>query len=125
MKMGPEPRSLKAASRSKGPLPGASNVGTFEERPWTARASPGRGPSSEATPAQEHGSQRPHSHLQQHAARIFQAILHRDEELHSLTPINDPMVVGDSQIHHRPNLDLAVNDHGPLLDLVHTQDRAL
>src|SRR2546430_12489352 len=37
-------------------------------------------------------------------------------ELHRLAPVDDAMIVGHREIHHRPDRDRAADHHRPLLD---------
>src|SRR5690606_13993683 len=67
----------------------------------------------------------PLSNLENQPRRIFEQLFDVNEELHGVSPIDDPVIVSEGEIHHRANLDLAVDDHRPLLDLVHAQDPAL
>ena len=48
-----------------------------------------------------------------------------DEKLDRLFPVDDPVIVGEGQIHHGADDDLIVDDDGPLDDVVHAQDAAL
>lgn len=48
----------------------------------------------------------------------------RIERAH-LTAVDEAVVVCEGHIHHRPGLDFAIDDHGPLLDTVHAEDGGL
>src|SRR5262245_28009132 len=65
------------------------------------------------------------SDADQHARRILETFLDGHEELHRLAAIDDAVIVGEREVHHRPHHHLSVDDHGPVLDLVHAEDRAL
>src|SRR5258708_28908446 len=52
---------------------------------------------------------------------IFQIFLHAHEKRNRFAAVDKAMIVGKRQIHHRPDLDLAVDRNGPLLYLVHAQ----
>ena len=47
------------------------------------------------------------------------------QELHRLAAVDEAVVVGQGQVHHRPDHDLVVDDDRPLLDRVHAEDGAL
>ena len=68
---------------------------------------------------------KPLSYPEQHPARILEAFFDRHEELHRFAAVDDPVIVGHREVHHRPDHNLAVHHHGPLLGLVHAQDGAL
>src|SRR3954470_3227567 len=78
-------------------------------------------PSRKATALAEH--QR--SEIEHQARRIFQALLDADKEGHGFLAVDDAVIVGQRQIHHRADLDLAADDHRPLLDLVHAENAGL
>src|SRR5689334_11684856 len=58
------------------------------------------------------------SDVQDQARRILERFLDRDERQHRLAAIHDAMVVREGEVVHRPDDDLAVLDHGPLLGRV-------
>src|SRR5207237_9370365 len=47
----------------------------------------------------------------EHRGRVFHQLLHADEEEHGLLPIDDPVVIAEGDVHHRADLDLAVDGH--------------
>ena len=47
------------------------------------------------------------------------------KEGHGLAPVDDPVVIGQRQIHHRADHNLVVDHHGALLDLVHAENAGL
>src|SRR5271165_440610 len=57
--------------------------------------------------------------------RVFEAVLHAHKERHSFLAVNQAMIVGQGQIHHRTDFDLPVDRHWPFLDLVHAKDARL
>ena len=63
--------------------------------------------------------------LQQHATGILDELLDLDEELHCLPAIQQTVVVGQCQVHHRPDLNLSVDGDWLILDGVKTQDSSL
>src|SRR3954452_14564797 len=60
--------------------------------------------------------------VQQQAARVFDAFLDADQEGDRFLAVHDAVIVGQSEVHHRADLDLAADDHRTLLDLVHPED---
>src|SRR6476659_3259930 len=56
------------------------------------------------------------SDVQQQALRIFEVFLHADEKGHRLAAIDQTVIVGERQIHHRPDFHLAVDGDRALLD---------
>ena len=58
-------------------------------------------------------------------SRIFDRFLDPDEEGHRFLAVDDPVVIGQRQIHHRPDLDLAGDRDRPFLNLVHAQNGGL
>ena len=56
--------------------------------------------------------------LDQHAPRFLQQLLQPHQKQHRLLPVDYPVVVGKRQIHHRPDLDLSIDRHRAILDLV-------
>src|SRR5690349_12082892 len=61
----------------------------------------------------------------EHHPRVFHELLHAHEEEHGLLPVDDAVVVGERDVHHRPDLDLAVDGDGPVLRLVQAEDADL
>src|SRR6185503_19752961 len=60
------------------------------------------------------------SDVQQQALRVFEVFLHAHEERYRFAAIDQAVIVGQRQIHHRADFHLVVDSHRPLLDLVHT-----
>ena len=60
-----------------------------------------------------------------HERRVFHQLLYPNEEKHRLLAVDDPVVVRERDIHHRPDLDLAVDDDGAILGLVQAEDAHL
>jgi hypothetical protein len=52
--------------------------------------------------------------------RIFEAFLDADEEGNGFLAVHQPVIVGEREVHHRPDLDLAANDNRAFLDLMHS-----
>src|SRR5580698_8645238 len=67
----------------------------------------------------------PDLQAEQHATRILKAVLDGNQELHGIATVDDAVIVGQRQIHHGADLDLAVDRHRTILNLVHTQNGAL
>src|SRR6478672_483127 len=65
------------------------------------------------------------SEIEHQARRIFQALLDANQEGHGFLAIDDTVVIGERQIHHRADLDLAADRNRTLLDLVHAQNAGL
>src|SRR5438045_2540827 len=63
--------------------------------------------------------------IQHQPSRVFQNVFHLDQERHRLAAVDDTVIVGQREIHHRPYLDLAGNHHRPLLNLVHAENAGL
>src|SRR5262249_19187676 len=61
------------------------------------------------------------SDLEEKPLRVLDALLDPDEELHRLAAVDEAVVVAQGQVHHRPDDDLPVPDHGALDDVVHPQ----
>ncbi len=57
--------------------------------------------------------------------RILQRLLDADEEGHRFLAVDETVIVGQSEAHHRPDLDLAADHHRPFLDLVHAKNAGL
>src|SRR5690606_19841487 len=49
-------------------------------------------------------------------------LLDGDEEANCLATIDDPVIVGERDVHHRPDLDLSADDDRALDDVVHPED---
>src|SRR5215213_6039881 len=63
--------------------------------------------------------------LQQQRLGIFDQFFDADQEADRLGAVYDAVVVGECEVHHRTDHDLAVYDDGALLDLVHPEYRNL
>src|SRR3569623_2769719 len=75
-------------------------------------------PSRMATALAEHQG----SEIEHQARRSFQALLDAHQEGDGFLAVDDAVIVGQRQVHHRADLDLAADDHRALLDLVHAED---
>src|SRR5687768_8951638 len=62
---------------------------------------------------------------QQKIARVLDEFFHLHEELHSLTAVDDPVIVAEGEVHHWSYDDLAVDWDGPVGDLVQPEDAHL
>src|SRR5213076_1647321 len=58
------------------------------------------------------------SKIENQSCRVLQHVLHAHQERHRLAAVDDAVVVGERQIHHRPDFDLAGERDRALLDLV-------
>src|SRR5438552_1317606 len=47
--------------------------------------------------------------IQHHPRRVFQTLLDADQVRHRLLAVDHAVIVGQRQIHHRPDLDLATD----------------
>lgn len=56
--------------------------------------------------------------LQEHSAGILDVLLDLHQELDGFSAIEKTMVIGESQVHHGPNDDLAIDSDGPFLGSV-------
>jgi hypothetical protein len=61
----------------------------------------------------------------QHLPRVLDHLLDLDEEGDGLAAVEDAVVVGQGEVHHGADLDLAVDGDGLVLDGVQTQDGGL
>ena len=61
----------------------------------------------------------------QHRLRVFHQLLDPHEEEHGLLAVNQPVVVGERQIHHRADRDLILDNDRAFDDIVHPKDTAL
>ena len=59
--------------------------------------------------------------LEHESSGIFQELLNPDKKRDRLLPIHNPMVIRQRYVHHRPNLNLLVDDNRPLLNRVQAQ----
>src|SRR5271157_3439961 len=67
----------------------------------------------------------PLSDAQKEARGILDLLLHLDEERHGLAAVDDAVVVGQGDVHHGPDDDLAAYGDRPVLDRMHPKDGAL
>ena len=56
---------------------------------------------------------------------IFDELLDGDEEGDGLFAVDQPVVVGEGEIHHRPDFHLAIDGDRTRLDRVHAEDGGL
>src|SRR5262245_58192322 len=60
---------------------------------------------------------------------VFEPVLDRDQEGHGLAPVDDAVVVGQRDVHHRADLDLlavgGLDGHRTAHDVVHAEDAGL
>mmetsp|Transcript_842 Transcript_842/g.2144 ORF Transcript_842/g.2144 Transcript_842/m.2144 type:complete len:415 (-) Transcript_842:394-1638(-) len=63
--------------------------------------------------------------IQDDARRVFDNLLDSLQECDGLSSVDEPVVVGEGHVHHGPGDDLSVDDHGPLVGGVHTEDGRL
>jgi hypothetical protein len=62
------------------------------------------------------------SQIQHQALRVLDRLLDAHQECHRLAPVDDAMVVGERQIHHRAHDHRSVARDRTLLDAVHAED---
>ena len=65
------------------------------------------------------------SDVEQDPGGLLDAFLDPHQEGHRFTTVDDAVVIGECDIHHRPDLDFVVNCYGPSLDFVHAEDAGL
>src|SRR6266446_4319797 len=65
------------------------------------------------------------SQIQHQPRRILQAFLDAHQKRHRVLAIDDAVIVGQRQIHHRAYLDLAADRDRAILNLVHAEDAGL
>ena len=65
------------------------------------------------------------SDLEQNSSRIFDRHANRIEKLYGFASIDDSMVVGQGEVHHRTNDYGAVFGDRPFLNFMHAEDGAL
>ena len=70
-------------------------------------------------------ARQPDTALHDQSRRVLQPLLDRHQELHRLAAIDDPMIIRQREVHHWPDYDLAIFDHGAFNDVVHAEDGAL
>src|SRR5215468_6250893 len=63
--------------------------------------------------------------IEHQTLRVLDRFLDLHQEANRLFTIDQPMVVGQREIHHRPRHDLAVAHHGTLLDAMYAEDAGL
>src|ERR1051326_7845490 len=63
--------------------------------------------------------------FEQQSSRIFDQLFDADEELDRFRAVDDAVVVGQRHVHHRADLDLAVDGDGTVLDGVQPEDADL
>src|SRR5215213_7209914 len=63
--------------------------------------------------------------FQQQRLGVFDQFFDADQEADRLGAVYDTVVIGECEVHHGTNHDLAFDDDGALLDLVHPQYRDL
>lgn len=67
-----------------------------------------------------------YAHLRkQHLPRVLDKLLDANKESNGFPAIQQTVVVGQGKVHHRTDLDLAVDDDGLVLDGVETEDGGL
>jgi len=68
-----------------------------------------------------------HGHLQIHQQppRVFQCVFHTHQKRHRPFSIHNPVVIGQRQVHHWADHNLAADDNGALFDFVHPQNAGL
>jgi hypothetical protein len=65
------------------------------------------------------------SNVEENVLGVFNAVLDLAEEQHSLTTINNSVVIGKGNVHDGASLNLVTNAHRAILDGVHAKDGAL
>src|SRR5215213_8051197 len=65
------------------------------------------------------------SPLQQERLRVLDQLLDADEELDGFAAVDDAVVVGQGQVHHRTHHDITLEGDRALLDAVHAQNADL
>ena len=65
------------------------------------------------------------SHFQQHPRRVFDRFFDALEERDGLAAVDEAVVVGEGDVHHRADDDLAFAGDGAVLNGVHAEDAAL
>lgn len=61
--------------------------------------------------------------LQEHSTRVLDVFLDFDKELDCFSTVQKTVVVGECQIHHGADFNLAIDSNWALLDGVETKDR--
>ena len=54
--------------------------------------------------------------LQEHFSRVFDILLHLDQERNSLPAVQQSVIIGESKVHHRADFDLSVHLNGAVFD---------
>lgn len=60
------------------------------------------------------------SDIQEYPSWIFHNILDTTQKEDSFPPINKPMIISQSYVHHRPSHNAVLHHHGSFLNCVHT-----
>src|SRR3954447_23211205 len=63
--------------------------------------------------------------VEKRALWIFQVLLDADEERHRLAAVDDPVIVGECEVHHRADDDLTIERDWALLDFMHAENARL
>ena len=63
--------------------------------------------------------------LQKHPARILDVLLDFHQELHSLSAVEQTMVIGESQVHHGSDDDLAIDNNWFIVDCMQPENSSL
>lgn len=63
--------------------------------------------------------------LQEHTSRVFDVFLDLDKELDCLPTIQQAMIISQSKVHHRPNLNLAIDGDWPLFNSMQAKHSGL
>lgn len=63
--------------------------------------------------------------LEKHFPGILNVLLNLDQKLNSLSAVQEPVVIGQRQVHHWPDLHLPVDSDRALLDRMQTQNGRL
>ena len=65
------------------------------------------------------------SNFEQHSLGVLNQRLDALQEQHCVLAVEQPVVVGEREVHHGPGDDLIAPDHWPVDDRVHSEDGAL
>src|SRR5438105_14171515 len=65
------------------------------------------------------------SQFKQQALRVLESLLYPDEEGDGFAAIDQPVIVGQSEIHHGTNFNAITNGDRPVLYFMHAQNTAL
>jgi len=72
--------------------------------------------------AQLYGTDRANLYFKEQSRRILDNILDRFQERDSFATVDDSVIVGQSQVHHRSDHDLTVQSDRPFLNRVQSED---